>query len=414
MSDTSRLNRLVGNSEKPMQVFSISESRIWDKEEKEPPSLQRDEDIVAKYDARADRIVTETNREKLRNFADSLARNGYMDPRPFYQRRNRWDPERQSLLIESFLINIPIPPLFVYEVKPDIHEVLDGQQRITAIKAFYSNELKLTGLVRWPELNGRTYSKLPNVVRAGIDRRSISWIVVLNESIPDEEEELELKKLVFERLNTGGVKLSAQEIRNALYAGPFNDLLIRLSRLDEFREAWKLPKFSTVELKETPPHLLANKFYAAMEDLEVVLRFFALRHAEHYSRGMQGFLDLYMMKAHRFTDEDLVVLERLFVNTIQLCQEVFGELIFRPYVPKERNFGNKPQKAFADAVMVAASRFTLRREALVKNHSSIISDLVAEFEKDQAGVLVGRGNTKKDILARIKIVEDILERNSHI
>ena len=141
-----------------------------------------DEEISAKYDAKAERIVTETNREKLQNFYEALNRPNYMNARPSYQRRQRWSPERQSQLIESFLINIPIPPLFVYESRPNVYEIMDGQQRVTAIKAFYSNELVLEGLQRWPELNGRTYAKLPERIRSGIDRRSISWITVLNES----------------------------------------------------------------------------------------------------------------------------------------------------------------------------------------------------------------------------------------
>ncbi|MBB1219808.1 DUF262 domain-containing protein, partial [Klebsiella pneumoniae] len=71
-----------------------------------------------------------------------------MNTRPFYQRRSRWTPKLQSRLIESILINIPIPPLFVYEIRSNVHEVMDGQQRISAIKAFYSNELVLEGLER--------------------------------------------------------------------------------------------------------------------------------------------------------------------------------------------------------------------------------------------------------------------------
>ena len=220
------------------------EQSFWAKQPRPARLNLSDEEIDAKYDAKWERIVTETNREKLQNFYEALKRPKYMDPRPFYQRRQRWTPERQSLLIESFLINIPIPPLFVYETQPNVYEVMDGQQRITAIKAFYSNELKLVGLERWPELNGRTYSKLPGKIKAGIDRRSISWITVLSESSESEEDAFAIKQLVFERLNTGGVKLSHQEIRNALFAGPFNNLLIELSKLPAHREAWNLPEYS--------------------------------------------------------------------------------------------------------------------------------------------------------------------------
>src|SRR5262249_30803115 len=135
-----------------------------------------------RYDTRERKIVVEANREKLPNFVEALKRKDYMTIRPFYQRRLRWDKVRQSRFIESFIINIPVPPLFLYEAKYNSYEVIDGQQRITAIRAFYENDLVLKGLEHWPELNGRKYSNLPSNIRAGIDRRSISYFVVLTES----------------------------------------------------------------------------------------------------------------------------------------------------------------------------------------------------------------------------------------
>src|SRR5205814_1639378 len=122
-----------------------------------------------------------------------------------------------------------VPPLFLYETNYNTYEVIDGQQRITAIQSFYENELMLKGLEHWPELNGRRYSTLPSNIRAGIDRRSISYFVVLTESAQTTEEALLLKQIVFHRLNTGGVKLSNQEVRNSLYHGKFNKMLFKLA-----------------------------------------------------------------------------------------------------------------------------------------------------------------------------------------
>ncbi|WP_152903448.1 DUF262 domain-containing protein, partial [Serratia marcescens] len=144
-----------------------AEIKMWEKEKKQRSTATTDAEIEAKYDTKSERIVTETNREKLPNFYEALKKPDYMNTRPFYQRRSRWTPKLQSRLIESILINIPIPPLFVYEIRSNVHEVMDGQQRISAIKAFYSNELVLEGLERWPELNGRTYSKLPKAIQDG-------------------------------------------------------------------------------------------------------------------------------------------------------------------------------------------------------------------------------------------------------
>jgi Protein of unknown function DUF262 len=394
----------------PDLPIAPSEALMWEKQPKARPEKLTDDQINAKYDQKAERIVTETNREKLQNFYEALRRPDYMNPRPQYQRRQRWNSERQSKLIESLLINIPIPPLFVYETKPNVYEVMDGQQRISAIRAFYSNELVLEKLDRWPELNGRTYSKLPERIRAGIDRRSISWITVLHESAENEEEALILKKLVFERLNTGGVELSHQEIRNSLYQGPFNKLLLELSKNSKYRKAWGMIPYSERELRVTPEALMENKIYLQMEDLELILRFFALRHAQHYQRGMQGFLDLYMLRARAFNESDLKFLEDLFNEVVDVAYDVYGSKMFIPYSIKARAWGNRPQKAYADAVMVGLSYFIDKKKELVEKKNEILKATKKLFEDDPKGILTGRGNTKKDVEMRISVIKDMYEQ----
>lgn len=395
------MNRTYGPSIASEELMWVKEPRI------QRPSLF-DSDIEEKYASRADRIVTETNREKLRNFADALRRPGYMDTRPFYQRRNRWDAKRQSQLIESILINIPIPPLFVYETEPDKYEVMDGQQRITAIRSFYSNELVLKGLERWPELNGRTYSKLPDTIKAGIDRRSISWVTVLNESSRDEEEAFQLKQLVFERLNTGGVKLSAQEIRNALYASPFNELLLELSREPMHRESWGLPNFEKVEEEDTPDYLLNDRLYSEMGDVEVILRFFALRHVKEYRGGMRSFLDSYMYRARKFDRHELSALREFYLSTLLLATNIFKDKLFRPFDPKLGIWKKVKQKALADAVLVALADFIEKDNNLQDHREEIVCAVMDAFIADQnRSVLTGRGNTKSDVEARIELLRAI-------
>ena len=250
---------------------------------------------------------------------ESLDRHGWMEIRPFYQRRRRWEPERQSRLIESFIMNIPVPPLFVFEADFARYEVMDGQQRITAIKEFFANNLELVGLEQWPELNGCTYATLPSEIRKGIERRSISYIVLLKESAETSEEQVLLRQMVFERLNTGGIELSQQEVRNCLFQGPFNEMLFKLARNDRFRTAWNLPRYNPEEESNPSSALLANAFFSKMTDIETIVRFFALRHVEHYQRGMQGFLDLYMVRARNFTVKDLEFLENLFIKAMNLA-----------------------------------------------------------------------------------------------
>src|SRR6266571_3164906 len=122
---------------------SSGELKMWEKAPRARAAKLTDEEIDLKYTSKEERIVTESNREKLPNFFEALKRPNYMNVRPFYQRRRRWTAERQSRLVESFIMNIPVPPLFVYETQFNTYEVMDGQQRINAIKSFYDNEIVL-------------------------------------------------------------------------------------------------------------------------------------------------------------------------------------------------------------------------------------------------------------------------------
>lgn len=389
-------------------TLAPSEIDLWAKLPKEKAAGITDAEINDRYARGEGRIVIETNREKLPGFIASLKQTNYMDLRPFYQRRPRWSVDKQSLLIESFIMNIPVPPVFLYEKEYNSFEVMDGQQRITALRDFYAGEFELSGLKEWPEINGRTYQRLPEKIQAGLDRRSITSIVLLKESTTDEDEASRLRETVFDRLNTGGVELTRQEIRNALYRGRMNNLIDRLSRQPKFRAAWGIPQYVENEI-DVIPGLLDIPMYAKMEDVELVLRFFALRHAANYRNGMQGFLDLYMRRAEKFTDEDIVVLEREFIDTLELAAEVYGEHLFRPFDPDKNDWAPKPQKAYYDAVMVGMSVF-LPKAAEVKAKAAEIRNATARmFIENEAGTFTGRGNTKNDIETRIRLFSEMLK-----
>jgi hypothetical protein len=395
-----------------MRNLAPSEEGMWVRPIRSSAARVSDEEINSKYATRELRIVTESNREQLPNFVEALRRPGWMDLRPFYQRRPRWETWRQSRLIESFIMNVPVPPLFVYESGLARYEVMDGQQRITAVREFYNNRFKLEGLEQWPELNGRVYETLPSEIKKGLDRRSISYIVLLKESAETSEEEALLRQQVFERLNTGGVKLSNQEIRNSLYHGRFNDLLLEAARDPLFREAWHIPLYSESENLFLSDDLAENRTYLMMRDVENVLRFFALRHIEHYQRGMKGFLDLYMVRARNFGPADIDYLHGLFKQTVKLAVDLYGNLLFRPWVvdPAPGKWAEKPQVAFADAVMVGLSKNIEHREALISRRERLIDETRKLFEAHPAGTFTGRGNTKQDVLDRTSLYEDMLKR----
>ena len=182
-----------------------------------------DDQINEKYKKGEVRIVTEQARYPLNTIVNLVESEDYI-LNPEFQRRHRWDTTRKSKLIESFIMNVPIPPIFLYEFEYSKYEVMDGLQRLTAISQFYKDEFLLQDLGEWKELNGYKYSNLPEQIRKGIDRRYISSIILLQETAKSEEEANRLKQLVFERINSGGEKLKAQEIRNALYPGKLNSL----------------------------------------------------------------------------------------------------------------------------------------------------------------------------------------------
>jgi hypothetical protein len=385
-----------------MQLLAPTEEKMWEK----TPSLNHitmsDQQINDKYEKGEQRILTEMNREKLPAFVESLKKPGYMDLRPFYQRRNRWDLKKQSQLIESFLINIPVPPIILYEKKYNVYEVMDGQQRITALKDFYENRLQLTGLELWPELNKRTYNTLPGNIKAGIDRRSISTIVLITESTSSPEDALLLKQLAFARVNTGGVELSRQEIRNCSFYGQFNQLLLELATNPIFKEAWNIP----IDDEE----IQRNNLYKKMEDVELILRFFALRNTDKFSNGMEGFLDLYMMKSLSFSGQDIEFLSEIFIKTINLSHQIYDENLFKPFDPQSNTWKNKAYKAYYDAVMVGFSRHLENADILLERKSKVIERTKIMFREDKSKLFTGGGKTKSDIQERIRLFDDMLSQ----
>ncbi|RYY47495.1 MAG: DUF262 domain-containing protein [Chitinophagaceae bacterium] len=390
-----------------MNTYSTIEMEMWKVPPKEKSSSLSVTDINEKYEKGEQRIVTETNREKLPNFVEALKKPNYMELRPFYQRRARWDEERQSKLIESFIINIPVPPIFLYEKSFNSYEVMDGQQRITAISDYYANKFKLKGLDLWPELNGMRYTDLPNKIRAGLDRRSISSIVLMKESAPNDEDAILLRQLVFERLNTGGIELSKQEIRNSLGTGKFNDLLFDLAHMDLFREIWGLPKYHPEEEDNHKLPIYEIPFFEKMDDVEVVLRFFALRHMKHFKYGMQGFLDLYMIRSKKFTEEDCDFLRLLFEETLNTAYFIYGENVFRLY--QKGKFSDKRSRGMYDAVMVGLSEFREWYPRLRLNRERIIQSTINLFEEKGVEAFTGKANTKKDVESRIAYMRDIFQ-----
>jgi hypothetical protein len=361
------------------------EDNMWESSIPTGPLITSNAKLDARYERQSRKLVLESNREKLLNFYEGLVRPEFMDLQPYFQRRPRWSAEQKSRFIESFLLNIPVPPLFLFEVKSNFYEVIDGQQRIRALKDFFSGELELKGLVHWPELDGRKYNTLPPGVRAGIERRSISYTIVMRESATNEEEAAFIKRTVFERLNTGGAKMTAQEIRNSVYAGPFNNLIKELSEQASFRKVWA-PTLGTPK-----PRKQESVMVEGMGDVEQVLRFFAFRHAENIKGATGRFLDSYMFRSQKFSGPAIRELKSLFETTFSLAVGIYEKKVFREFNEEKGGWGKLPRKAIADAELVALSECLDVRPHLLAVRDEVVKATERLFCKHPLSLLRGHG-----------------------
>lgn len=138
-------------------------------------------EIERKFSQTAFRLTQERNDFLLPQILDFVQNRKWVNLRPDYQRRLVWDDTKRSLFIESLLLNVPVPPVFLYEWELSRYEVVDGQQRLNSIVDFYRNSFSLKGLEKWNELNGLRYRGLPETIKRGLDRRRLSATVLLLE-----------------------------------------------------------------------------------------------------------------------------------------------------------------------------------------------------------------------------------------
>lgn len=228
---------------------------------------------------------------------------------PDFQRLSVWQRPRQSRLIESLLLNIPIPPCFFAEDAEGTRVVVDGQQRLRAIEEFRKGQYKLRGLEVRDDLNGKRWVDLDPRDARKIVRRVLKTVVISHHSDPD------IKFEIFRRLNTGGVPLTEQEIRNAIHRGSFNRLLDQLAHRTELLQLLR---------RREPDNRLRHH--------ELVLRYFALHEAlPDFRPPLKRLLDSFMGRNRNPSEEELGGLERRYAEAVRCVRSVFGEDAFRRY-----------------------------------------------------------------------------------
>ncbi|EMJ3468016.1 DUF262 domain-containing protein [Vibrio harveyi] len=311
---------------------------------------QKLDDIQKKAKERT--VKTQTIEYDLETMVKKIDRN-IVKLNPDYQRRHRWSEQTSSRLIESLILNIPVP--FVYisqdvdvdvEVDDEVarYSVIDGQQRLTAIYNFFKNKYSLEGLEVLKDLNGSFYNNLPPFLIRRLEERTIRCLRI------DSTLDGQVKYDIFERLNSGSVKLEPQELRNATCRGPFKELVKKLAKNETFASLCQLePKGKRVQ---------------KMEDEELVVRFFALTYKDgykDYKGGFKSFLTNKMIEFNELPLEELDEMESNFCEVFDDIADLGSDIPFskyrpievqkKPYIEKMSNFN----AAVYDALIVAAT-----------------------------------------------------------
>lgn len=303
--------------------------------------------------------------------------------RPPYQRGYVWDDGRASRLIESLLMNIPIPACYFAEEENGSHTVIDGQQRLYSIWRFVNNHFRLRRLRALTEFNGKAFKDLTEREQRIVLGRTIRCIIITQDSHP------EIRFEVFERLNTGSMQLTDQEIRNAIFRGAFNDLIKSLA--DQ-------PRWLKVLRKR---HLDKR-----MRDDELVLRFFAMHDTYlTYQAPLSRFLNHYSVNKRDSLDEiEKQRLTVLFETTVDKVSGVFTDHAFRTHTDV---WETQINRALFDAVMLVFSK--LPPQKLIAMSGQINQALISLCSNQEFLVAISRSTADRgSVFSRIRLFSQAL------
>lgn len=277
--------------------------------------------------------------------------------RPKFQRQYVWSDKLASRLVESVLLNVPIPPCYLSENDDCEYDVIDGQQRIYSLYRFVENQFALRDLTAIPELNGLRFFELPSKEQRKIRTHTLRCTVIKNES------HSEIKFDVFERLNSSTMPLNAQELRNCMYRGALNNLLGELS----FEKKWL-----KIRGRKTPDKRLADE--------EIILRFFSFQimGIHNYKTPLKSWLNDTACLGRKFSDQKIGDLRNKWHSSLDVCLELFDHsACFRR--PKSKAIN----RALYDLLMYTASQITVetaksKKTQFLESYTNLLKD--TEFE----------------------------------
>jgi hypothetical protein len=358
-------------------------------ESEEPVDVTKDRWLQAQRD-----LITTTLDYNLQTIAGLVA-DGRIDLSPSFQRRDRWDVKRKSLLIESFLMNVPLPPVFLNEDEYGQYSIIDGKQRLTTVSEFLTDQFQLDGLGIFGEANGLRFSELDASLQSVLQTRaSLRAIILLRLSDPL------IKYHVFQRLNTGGVRLNSQEVRNVTFAGPLNDAIVEASGYKQFTKLLGL----------TDAGKAKAAIWQQMRDVELVLRYLTLKDTwEHFAGSLGGAMNQFMA-FHQHMDK----LERKYrIQEFEAATDKvaagFGELAFKRVDPKNGRVGRQVLATLFDAQMIAVEPFSLFE--LERASDAIKSGMLTLFSVEEfARAIASQTNTPRFVKTRIAMVSEMVRR----
>jgi len=360
-------------------------------------------DVLQKI-AKERTVKTQTIEYDLETLVKKINK-GYIKLNPDYQRNHRWGKEISSKLIESLILNIPIPVIYLsedvdvdVELQDDIarYSVIDGQQRLTAISEYMNNNFELTDLEVLKDLNGSLYKDLPPFLIRRLEERTIKCLRI------DSTIDPLVKYDIFERLNSGSVELTAQELRNAIYRGKFNDTIKVLATDKNFI------KLLNIKEKNADDNTKVKK----MEDVELVLRFFSLDNDnyDNIKKGFKKFLSDEMEKFNKLNKTKLDQMSKRFINTMRIIYNSFGELAFAKYKfedGKYKKVSNFNAAVFDSLAIGVATTIDLKKDRIadskIDNFKKLFSD------KAFSESINGSVNDKEKVRTRIQMAKEALK-----